>query len=170
MSTQPLGIILNGVTGRMGTNQHLIRSISDHAVRLRGRVGIVSMSMLRPQRVAMDSQLAQADQVIGHATDFVQVAEPWRDLAWHLLGTTWFVRSIEVALQLRDKALFLNQPVSLGQAVTQRGDRHRFGPGNCGGHQENNQKFTIGEILIDAFDRINERLEKDGNISGLSSS
>ena len=27
MSEQRLGIIMNGVTGRMGTNQHLIRSI-----------------------------------------------------------------------------------------------------------------------------------------------
>ena len=27
METRNIGIILNGVTGRMGTNQHLIRSI-----------------------------------------------------------------------------------------------------------------------------------------------
>src|SRR3954447_8191216 len=27
MTTQPVGIILNGVTGRMGTNQHYLRSI-----------------------------------------------------------------------------------------------------------------------------------------------
>ncbi|MFM7752054.1 MAG: gfo/Idh/MocA family oxidoreductase, partial [Opitutaceae bacterium] len=27
MKTHRLGIIMNGVTGRMGTNQHLIRSI-----------------------------------------------------------------------------------------------------------------------------------------------
>ena len=27
MATRTLGIIMNGVTGRMGTNQHLIRSI-----------------------------------------------------------------------------------------------------------------------------------------------
>ena len=27
METRTLGIILNGVTGRMGTNQHLVRSI-----------------------------------------------------------------------------------------------------------------------------------------------
>ena len=27
METRTIGIILNGVTGRMGTNQHLIRSI-----------------------------------------------------------------------------------------------------------------------------------------------
>ncbi len=27
MGTHSIGIIMNGVTGRMGTNQHLIRSI-----------------------------------------------------------------------------------------------------------------------------------------------
>ena len=27
MQTRTIGIILNGVTGRMGTNQHLIRSV-----------------------------------------------------------------------------------------------------------------------------------------------
>ena len=27
MTIRPIGIILNGVTGRMGTNQHLVRSI-----------------------------------------------------------------------------------------------------------------------------------------------
>ncbi len=36
MSAANLGIILNGVTGRMGTNQHLIRSI--HAIRDQGGV------------------------------------------------------------------------------------------------------------------------------------
>ena len=30
MQTKKIGIIMNGVTGRMGTNQHLIRSILRH--------------------------------------------------------------------------------------------------------------------------------------------
>jgi replicative DNA helicase len=33
--------------------------------------------------------------------------------------------------------------------------------------QETTQKFAIGDILIDAFDKINERMEKEGSISGL---
>ncbi len=36
--------------------------------------------------------------------------------------------------------------------------------------QERNQKFAIKDILMDAFDRINERLEKVGSISGLPTS
>ncbi len=34
--------------------------------------------------------------------------------------------------------------------------------------QENNVKLAIGDILLDAFDRINERLQHEGTISGLS--
>ena len=37
METRSIGIILNGVTGRMGTNQHLVRSIL--AIREQGGIG-----------------------------------------------------------------------------------------------------------------------------------
>ena len=39
MTTQRLGVIMNGVTGRMGLNQHLIRSII--AIRNQGGVQLV---------------------------------------------------------------------------------------------------------------------------------
>ena len=38
MQEHRIGIIMNGVTGRMGTNQHLIRSIV--AIRTQGGVAI----------------------------------------------------------------------------------------------------------------------------------
>ena len=38
MTQQRLGIIMNGVTGRMGMNQHLIRSIV--AIRAQGGVAL----------------------------------------------------------------------------------------------------------------------------------
>ncbi|MEP6997344.1 MAG: gfo/Idh/MocA family oxidoreductase, partial [Betaproteobacteria bacterium] len=38
METTRLGIIMNGVTGRMGTNQHLVRSIC--AIRAQGGVAL----------------------------------------------------------------------------------------------------------------------------------
>lgn len=37
MATQRLGVVMNGVTGRMGLNQHLIRSI----VAIRDQGGVV---------------------------------------------------------------------------------------------------------------------------------
>ncbi|MDX9976155.1 MAG: gfo/Idh/MocA family oxidoreductase, partial [FCB group bacterium] len=38
MKTHRIGIIMNGVTGRMGTNQHLVRSIL--AIRQQGGVRV----------------------------------------------------------------------------------------------------------------------------------
>ncbi|MEO6907225.1 MAG: gfo/Idh/MocA family oxidoreductase, partial [Abditibacteriaceae bacterium] len=44
MSQQNIGIIMNGVTGRMGTNQHLMRSIV--AIREQGGVQIAPGEVL----------------------------------------------------------------------------------------------------------------------------
>ncbi|RSL34833.1 gfo/Idh/MocA family oxidoreductase [Salibacterium salarium] len=49
MSTHKLGIIMNGVTGRMGTNQHLIRSIV--AIRKQGGVALGDGEYLMPDPI-----------------------------------------------------------------------------------------------------------------------
>ena len=46
MDTRTIGIIMNGVTGRMGTNQHLIRSIC--AIRDQGGVPLDDGSRIVP--------------------------------------------------------------------------------------------------------------------------
>jgi len=51
MKTHTVGIIMNGVTGRMGTNQHLIRSIL--AIRKQGGVKISDAEAIMPQPVLM---------------------------------------------------------------------------------------------------------------------
>ena len=81
----------------------LMRSISDGSLRLRGRVGLLSNALLRAKRYPIDPQLRQEKSVIGHATQFVQVEAPWRELALQLLGTTWLVSTIDDALLLREK-------------------------------------------------------------------
>ena len=48
-TTRPIGIILNGVTGRMGTNQHLMRSIV--AIRDQGGVALGHTDRLMPEPV-----------------------------------------------------------------------------------------------------------------------
>ena len=64
MTTHKVGIIMNGVTGRMGTNQHLIRSI--HAIRQQGGVPMpdcaVCPLMMPPQ--AMSSTGASASRPV----------------------------------------------------------------------------------------------------------
>ena len=49
MAVQPIGIIMNGVTGRMGTNQHLIRSIV--AIRRQGGVALPTGDLLYPDPI-----------------------------------------------------------------------------------------------------------------------
>jgi predicted dehydrogenase len=49
MKTERIGIIMNGVTGRMGTNQHLIRSIK--AIMDQGGVRISDSETLMPDPV-----------------------------------------------------------------------------------------------------------------------
>ncbi|NLF30325.1 MAG: gfo/Idh/MocA family oxidoreductase, partial [Planctomycetes bacterium] len=47
MKTHTVGIIMNGVTGRMGTNQHLVRSIL--AIRAAGGVRVSDDEVIVPE-------------------------------------------------------------------------------------------------------------------------
>jgi predicted dehydrogenase len=49
MTSHPVGIIMNGVTGRMGTNQHLIRSIL--AIRQEGGIRISDEEVIMPEPI-----------------------------------------------------------------------------------------------------------------------
>src|ERR1700690_3292060 len=49
MKTHPVGIIMNGVTGRMGTNQHLIRSVL--AIRKQGGVRLANGEVIMPDPI-----------------------------------------------------------------------------------------------------------------------
>ena len=49
MATLSLGIIMNGVTGRMGTNQHLVRSIV--AIRQAGGVLLANGDVVMPDPI-----------------------------------------------------------------------------------------------------------------------
>ncbi len=57
MKTHRIGIIMNGVTGRMGTNQHLIRSIL--AIREQGGVKLGSNETIMPEPVLMGRNKAK---------------------------------------------------------------------------------------------------------------
>ncbi|WP_338464717.1 Gfo/Idh/MocA family oxidoreductase [Shouchella rhizosphaerae] len=59
MATHPIGIIMNGVTGRMGTNQHLIRSIL--AIREQGGVALPNGETLMPDPVLVGRNEAKLE-------------------------------------------------------------------------------------------------------------
>ena len=73
MAIERLGIIMNGVTGRMGTNQHLIRSIC--AIRNEGGVRLADGRRVMPDPILVGrnadklSALAAANGVTRWSTD-----------------------------------------------------------------------------------------------------
>ena len=85
------------------TGHRLVRAISDNSLRLHGRVGVISVSALPSTPPQRDSALGREEGVIGCALEYTVVDEQWTLLAQHLLGTTWFVHSLENALKLRNK-------------------------------------------------------------------
>ncbi|MFB5662786.1 Gfo/Idh/MocA family protein [Alteribacillus sp. HJP-4] len=73
MSTHKIGIIMNGVTGRMGTNQHLIRSIK--AIREQGGVALGDGEFLMPDPILVGrnegklQRLAEAHGISRYSTN-----------------------------------------------------------------------------------------------------
>jgi predicted dehydrogenase len=73
MAEQRLGIIMNGVTGRMGTNQHLVRSIV--AIRAQGGVALKNGDRVMPDPILVGrngaklEQLAKANGIARWTTD-----------------------------------------------------------------------------------------------------
>ena len=61
MSDQRIGIIMNGVTGRMGLNQHLVRSIL--AIRRQGGVTLAAGSRLLPDPILVGRNPTKLDQI-----------------------------------------------------------------------------------------------------------
>jgi predicted dehydrogenase len=61
MKTHNIGIIMNGVTGRMGTNQHLMRSIL--AIRQQGGVKIFDQEVILPDPVLVGRNPAKLEKL-----------------------------------------------------------------------------------------------------------
>jgi len=81
VNTTRIGIIMNGVTGRMGTNQHLVRSIN--AIRKQGGVALDAQTRLMPDPIlvgrnaAKVEALAKAHDVARWTTDLdAALADP----------------------------------------------------------------------------------------------
>ena len=73
MATKSLGIIMHGVTGRMGMNQHLIRSIV--AIRAQGGVTLANGDKVMPDPILIGRNaekieaLAKAHGIARHGTN-----------------------------------------------------------------------------------------------------
>ena len=65
MNERRIGIIMNGVTGRMGLNQHLVRSIL--AIRKQGGVALADGSRLMPDPILVGRNAAKLEQIAERA-------------------------------------------------------------------------------------------------------
>src|SRR5438876_3604588 len=103
MATQRLGIIMNGVTGRMGMNQHLIRSIV--AIRKQGGVALANGDRVMPDPV-----------LIGRKVEKIEALA-------HAHGIDRFSTDLDAALANRDDTVFFDaattqmRPALLKRAV-----------------------------------------------------
>jgi predicted dehydrogenase len=61
--TRPVGVIMNGVTGRMGTNQHLVRSIL--AIRQQGGVELADAGRIMPEPVLVGRRAEKLRDLAG---------------------------------------------------------------------------------------------------------
>ncbi len=98
-----IGIILNGVTGRMGTNQHLVRSIL--AIRDQGGVLLPDGSRLIPDPILTGrnlnklSDLAKKHGVERFSTDLdAALADPYNEIFFDASGTPHRIPFLERAI------------------------------------------------------------------------
>src|SRR5437879_7171157 len=92
MAQQRLGIIMNGVTGRMGMNQHLIRSIL--AIRAQGGVALRNGDTVMPDPILVGrneaklAQLAKAHGIARWTTDLNAALKSREDTPFFDAATT----------------------------------------------------------------------------------
>jgi predicted dehydrogenase len=121
MAAQPIGIIMNGVTGRMGTNQHLIRSIV--AIRNQGGVALPNGDALMPDPILVGRNehklraLAAAHGVERCSTDLdACLADPRDTIYFDAQTTTRRAAAVRAAIAA-GKHIYCEKPVAADLAT-----------------------------------------------------
>ncbi len=124
MSEKRIGIIMNGVTGRMGLNQHLVRSIL--AIRKQGGVALADGSRLVPDPILVGrnasklEQIAKEHDVARWTTDLhAALANPNDSLYFDAQLTTLRAPSVEAAIAA-GKHVYCEKPLAVDSAVALR--------------------------------------------------
>jgi len=116
MTVRTVGIIMNGVTGRMGTNQHLIRSIA--AIRKQGGVLLPGGDVIMPNPILVGRNenklraLADAHGIERWSTDLSAcLANPEDKIYFDAQATTLRAESLRAAIQAR-KHIYCEKPTA----------------------------------------------------------
>ena len=116
MATQRLGIIMNGVTGRMGMNQHLIRSIK--AIREQGGVALKNGDRVMPDPILIGRNadkieaLAQAHGVARWGTDVTAALANPDDTVFFDAATTQMRPALLTQAMHAGKHIYCEKPVA----------------------------------------------------------
>ena len=123
MSEHLIGVIMNGVTGRMGTNQHLVRSIL--AIREQGGVRLGNGDVVIPDPILVGrnldklSALAEVHHVARFTTDLdAALRDPFNRIYFDSQATDCRAPSVRKAIAA-GKAIYCEKPIAVdtGTAV-----------------------------------------------------
>jgi predicted dehydrogenase len=116
MPTHPIGVIMNGVTGRMGANQHLVRSIL--AIRAQGGVRLGENEAILPEPVLVGRNedklraLAQAYGGLRFSTDLDDcLSDPELHVYFDALRTDLRAANVRKAIAA-GKAVYCEKPTA----------------------------------------------------------
>ena len=116
MATQRLGIIMNGVTGRMGMNQHLVRSIK--AIREQGGVALRNGDRVMPDPILIGrnagkiAALAQAHGIARWGTDVQAALADTGDTVFFDAATTQMRPTLLTQAIHAGKHIYCEKPVA----------------------------------------------------------
>jgi predicted dehydrogenase len=117
MKTRRIGIIMNGVTGRMGTNQHLLRSII--AIRQQGGIKVGNDLTIMPDPILTGrnadklAALATKTGITRFTTDIgAALANPEDEIFFDASGTLQRAEFIERAVKA-GKAIYCEKPTAV---------------------------------------------------------
>ena len=120
MKTHTLGIVMNGVTGRMGTNQHLMRSLV--AIRAQGGVKLGDNETIWPEPVLVGRNAAKLEKLAAQAgniqwtTDLDSaLADPQNTIYFDAQLTNLRVAAVEKAIAA-GKHVYCEKPTATSTA------------------------------------------------------